>query len=47
MALLPKSVKVAAVQTAPVSFDLDKSITKLAEYTKKAALAGADLVVFP
>jgi predicted amidohydrolase len=40
-------VKVAAVQTAPVAFDLAKSIDKLAEYTAKAAQAGADLVVFP
>ncbi|KAF2660816.1 putative nitrilase [Lophiostoma macrostomum CBS 122681] len=41
------SVKVAAVQAAPVSFDLDKSIEKVAKFTKEAAEAGADLVAFP
>ncbi|OHF01007.1 carbon-nitrogen hydrolase [Colletotrichum orchidophilum] len=40
-------VKVAAVQAAPVSFDLEKSLQKLSKLTEKAAQAGADLVVFP
>ena len=40
-------VKVAAVQTAPVSFNLKKSIEKIATYTAEAASNGADLVVFP
>ncbi|KAF4918700.1 Nitrilase 2 [Colletotrichum viniferum] len=40
-------VKVAAVQAAPVSFDLDKSLEKLSKLTAEAAAAGADLVVFP
>ncbi|GJD01114.1 carbon-nitrogen hydrolase [Colletotrichum higginsianum] len=40
-------VKVAAVQAAPVSFDLDKSLQKLSKLTEEAAAAGADLVVFP
>jgi hypothetical protein len=42
------TIKVAAVQAAPVSFDLEKSIEKVAKLTKEAAAeAGADLVVFP
>ncbi|KDN69806.1 putative carbon-nitrogen hydrolase [Colletotrichum sublineola] len=40
-------VKVAAVQAAPVSFDLEKSLQKLGKLTEEAAAAGADLVVFP
>lgn len=40
-------VKIAAVQAAPVSFDLDKSLIKLSDLTAEASLAGADLVVFP
>ncbi|KAK1478507.1 carbon-nitrogen hydrolase [Colletotrichum cuscutae] len=40
-------VKVAAVQAAPVSFDLEKSLQKLSKLTEEAAQAGADLVVFP
>jgi predicted amidohydrolase len=39
--------KVAAVQAAPISFDLDASIQKLKELTTTAAREGADLVVFP
>lgn len=41
------SVKIAAVQAAPVAFDLNQSLEKLEKLTAKAALAGADLVVFP
>lgn len=40
-------VKVAAVQTAPVSFNLEKSIKKIATYTAETASNGADLAVFP
>jgi nitrilase len=40
-------VKVAAVQAAPISFDLDKSLIKLSGLTAEASQAGADLVVFP
>jgi nitrilase len=40
-------IKVAAVQAAPVAFDLAKSITKIAELTAEAAASGAHLVVFP
>ncbi|KAK5448114.1 Nitrilase [Exophiala xenobiotica] len=39
--------KVAAVQTAPVAFDLEASIRKLERFTRTASEAGADLVVFP
>lgn len=39
--------KVAAVQAAPVSFDLGKSIEKIIKFTTEAAQAGADLIVFP
>ena len=44
---MTKSVKVAAVQAAPVSFDLEKSLEKVAHFTAEAANAGANLVVFP
>jgi hypothetical protein len=40
-------IKVAAVQAAPVAFDLARSIDKVAKFTLEAAGAGADLVVFP
>lgn len=40
-------IKVAAVQAAPVSFDLDASLEKLQRLTAQAAEAGADIVVFP
>ncbi|KAI1326387.1 carbon-nitrogen hydrolase [Xylariaceae sp. FL0255] len=42
-----KTVKVAAVQAAPASFDLEKSLEKLTVLTAEAAAGGADLVVFP
>lgn len=42
-----RMVKVAAIQAAPVSFDLEKSIAKLSGLTMEASQAGADLVVFP
>lgn len=41
------TLKVAAVQAAPVSFDLNRSLDKLEKLTAEAAQAGADLVVFP
>lgn len=41
------TVKVAAVQAAPVSFDLEKSLEKLVRLTETAAAAGANLVAFP
>lgn len=47
MPQLSNSVMVAAIQAAPVSFDLPKSLQKVAEFTSRAAAAGADLVVFP
>ncbi|CAK7236574.1 Nitrilase [Sporothrix curviconia] len=40
-------VRVAAVQAAPFAFDLAKSLEKLRTLTAEAAIAGADLVVFP
>jgi predicted amidohydrolase len=40
-------LKVAAVQAAPVAFDLEASIRKLERFTRTASEAGADLVVFP
>ncbi|RWA14006.1 hypothetical protein EKO27_g1088 [Xylaria grammica] len=42
-----KIVRVAAVQAAPVSFDLEKSLEKLTRLTAEAAKGGADLIVFP
>ncbi|BFZ64909.1 Nitrilase [Saitoella coloradoensis] len=40
-------VKVAAVQSAPVAFDLDATLDKLDRLTAEAAAKGAQLVVFP
>lgn len=42
-----QSVKVAAVQAAPVSFNLLASLQKLEKLTAEAASQGAELVVFP
>ncbi|KAI1179986.1 carbon-nitrogen hydrolase [Nemania sp. FL0916] len=42
-----KTVRVAAVQAAPVSFNLQKSLEKLTKLTAEAAKGGAELVVFP
>ena len=47
MVPLSLTFKVAAVQAAPVGFDLDASIRKLETFTKTASKEGADLVVFP
>ena len=44
---IQKTVKVAAVQAAPVAFDLPKTLMKVAHFAAEAAKAGADLVVFP
>jgi len=41
------TVRVAAVQAAPVSFDLKKSLEKLTRLAAEAAKGGADLIVFP
>jgi predicted amidohydrolase len=40
-------VKVAAIQAAPVAFDLAQSIEKVQRFASEAATAGADLVVLP
>lgn len=42
-----KSVKVAAVQAAPVAFDLVESLKKVETLTAEAAAQGAELVAFP
>ncbi|PSS10860.1 hypothetical protein M430DRAFT_69306 [Amorphotheca resinae ATCC 22711] len=42
-----QSVKVAAVQASPVSFDLHGSLQKVAQFTAEAASQGAELVAFP
>jgi predicted amidohydrolase len=42
-----QTVKIAAVQTAPVAFDLAQSIAKVAHFTAEAAKSGADLIIFP
>ncbi len=47
MTAVSNIVKVAAVQAAPVSFDLHGSLKKVEKFTTQAAHAGADLVVFP
>src|SRR3954463_6621942 len=40
-------LRVAVVQAAPVLFDADRSLQKLADLTADAARLGARLVVFP
>lgn len=45
--MVSKLVKVAAVQAAPVAFDLERSLERVAKFTAEAARSGADLVVFP
>src|ERR1022692_3671846 len=40
-------VRVAVVQAAPVMFDTQRSLQKLADFTADAAKSGAGLVVFP
>lgn len=40
-------VRVAVVQAAPVIFDMQQSLQKLADFTADAAKLGAGLVVFP
>ena len=40
-------VKAAVVQAAPVMFDTDRTLAKLAQLTREAAAGGADIVVFP
>src|ERR1022692_792916 len=40
-------VRVAVVQAAPVMFDTQRSLQKLADFTGAAAKQGAGLVVFP
>jgi nitrilase len=41
------SIKVAAIQAAPVAFNLPASLKKLSLLTAEAASNGAELVVFP
>jgi nitrilase len=40
-------VKAAVVQAAPVMFDTNRTLAKLAELGREAAARGADIVVFP
>ena len=45
---MPKAiVKAAVVQAAPVMFDTDRTLAKLAELAREAAAQQADIVVFP
>jgi len=45
---MPKAVvKAAVVQAAPVMFDTDRTLAKLAELAREAAAQNADIVVFP
>jgi len=41
------TVKVAAIQAAPVFLDLEASVTKALALIDKAAADGAELLVFP
>ncbi len=48
MSMIPsKPVRAAVVQSAPVSFNRDATITRVAERTAAAAAGGATLVLFP
>ncbi|KAL5330305.1 hypothetical protein ACEPPN_003831 [Leptodophora sp. 'Broadleaf-Isolate-01'] len=47
MARTQESVKVAAVQAAPVAFDLTATLKKVETLTAEAASQGAELVAFP
>lgn len=40
-------VKIAAVQAAPVAFNLTDSLAKVERFTLEAARSGAELVIFP
>ena len=42
-----ESVKIAAVQAAPVAFNLTESLKKVEQFTAQAASQGAELVAFP
>ncbi|KAH8650548.1 putative nitrilase [Tricladium varicosporioides] len=42
-----QTIKVAAIQAAPICFDLKSSLKKLTELTHTAASAGAQLICFP
>ena len=42
-----QTVKIAAVQAAPVAFDLAESLKKVEKLTAEAAAQGAELVAFP
>jgi nitrilase len=40
-------VRAAVVQAAPVAFDLERTLDKVASLAEEAAGGGAQLVVFP
>ena len=42
-----RTVRVAVVQAAPVAFDRDRTLDRVAKFTADAAADGAELVVFP
>ena len=46
-ALLTRTVRAAVVQTAPVAFDLEATLERVATRTAEAADQGAELVLFP
>jgi predicted amidohydrolase len=47
MAETQRTVKIAAVQAAPVAFNLVESLKKVEKLTAEAAANGAELVAFP
>jgi nitrilase len=45
--LMPRITSVAAIQAAPIAYDLAASLRKVASLTTEATAHGAQLVVFP
>lgn len=44
---MERKLKVSVIQDSPVLFDLEKTMEKVVELTKKAASNGSKLIVFP
>ena len=44
---MEKKLKISVIQDSPVLFDLEKTMEKTIEITRKAAANGSKLIVFP